>query len=181
MFVASLDSFQQIHVLLMLGATGLDVVFQEGSHQNSHRDRAEGQNPLPHPLPMLLWMQHRTRLAFWAASAHCESCWVYQPTTPSLSLQASLEFSAQPVFVLGIVPTQVPWWILWDLHRLPLKPIQVSLDIIPSIQHVDCTTHVRLEKFLSEEYNWTRDHYWFLTAFACSPFLLPEITRDGNC
>jgi len=33
--------------------------------------KAEGQNPLPRPVPTLLGMQPRIRLACWAASTHC--------------------------------------------------------------------------------------------------------------
>jgi len=37
----------------------------------SQQSGAEGQNPPPHPVPTLLGMQPRARLACWAASAHC--------------------------------------------------------------------------------------------------------------
>jgi len=50
------------------GAPELDAGFQVRSHQG----RVEGQNPLPHPAGHPFLMQPRTRLAFWAASAHCQ-------------------------------------------------------------------------------------------------------------
>jgi len=53
-------------------------------------------------------MQPRIRLAFWAASAHCQVMLSFSSTsTPQvLLLRATLHpFSAQPVLVLGIVST----------------------------------------------------------------------------
>jgi len=50
--------------------------------RGAQQSGAEGQNPLPHPVPTLLGMQLRARLACWAASAHCR-------VTLSFSLPAS--------------------------------------------------------------------------------------------
>ena len=58
-------------------------------------------------------------------------------------------FSAQPVSVLGIALAQVQHLALGlvDLHEVGtdslLKPVQVPLDGIPSISHVNCSTHLQ--------------------------------------
>jgi len=66
-----------------------------------------------------------------------------------LFLRAALNPSfAQPVFVLGIAPTQVQDLALGlvELHEVhtgpPLKPVRVPLDGMPSLQRVDHTTHL---------------------------------------
>lgn len=66
-----------------------------------------------------------------------------------LVLRAALNpFSAQPVFVLGTVLTQVQNLVLVELHEVfivpPLKPVQTPLDIIPSLQCVKCTTQLEV-------------------------------------
>jgi len=62
----------------MLRASELDVGFQLGSHQS----RARGRIPCLDLLAMLLFMQHRVQLAFWAASTHC---WLVSRAPPSPS------------------------------------------------------------------------------------------------
>jgi len=64
-----------------------------------------------------------------------------------LLLRADLNpFSAQPVSVLGIAPTHVKGLALGlvEFHEVltgpPLTPVNVPLDGIPSLQHVNHTT-----------------------------------------
>ena len=65
-------------------------------------------------------------------------------------------FSTQPVFVLGIALIYVPDLALGlvELHEVcmgpPLKPVKVSLDGIPSLQHVDRTTQLGVVGKLAE-------------------------------
>jgi len=65
-------------------------------------------------------------------------------------------FSAQPVLVLGIAPTQVQNFALGlvQLHEIhtgpPLKPLRVPLDGIPSLQCVDFNTQLRVIGKLAE-------------------------------
>jgi len=65
-------------------------------------------------------------------------------------------FTAQPVFVLVIAPTQVQdlAFGLAELHEvltsLPLKPVQVPLDGIPSLQHFDPITQLGVAGKLAE-------------------------------
>ncbi|KAK4832903.1 hypothetical protein QYF61_026546 [Mycteria americana] len=103
-------------------------------------------------LVTLLLMQPRIQLAFWAASAHCRVLLSFLSTNTPKSFssgRAALNpFSAQPVFVLGIVPTHVQDLALGpvELHEVhtcpPLKPVKVPLDGIPSLQRVDSTTQL---------------------------------------
>ncbi|PKU41812.1 hypothetical protein llap_7885 [Limosa lapponica baueri] len=74
-----------------------------------------------------------------------------------LLLRAALQpFSTQPVFVPGITMSQVQDLALGliELHEVdmdpPLKPVQVSLDGIPSLQRVDCTTQLGVVSKLAE-------------------------------
>ncbi|KAK4830184.1 hypothetical protein QYF61_008975 [Mycteria americana] len=66
-------------------------------------------------------------------------------------------FSAQPVLVLGIAPTQVQDLALGlvELHEVctgpPLKPVKVPLDGIPSLQRVDHTTQLGVVGKLAED------------------------------
>ncbi|KAJ7402836.1 hypothetical protein BTVI_83013 [Pitangus sulphuratus] len=63
---------------------------------------------------------------------------------------------AQPVLVLGIALTQVQYLALGFVElnevgtNLPLKLVQVPLDGIPSLQHVDCTAQLGVIDKLAE-------------------------------
>lgn len=93
-------------------------------------------------LVMLLLIQSTIWLAFWLASArtfpHHVKLFIHQD--PQVLLRVALsKFSAQPVFVLGIAPTQVQDLAhgLVDLHEFflgpPAKSVSVPLDGIFSI------------------------------------------------
>jgi len=60
-----LDALQQLHIFLVLDAPDLDAVLQVRPHEG----RIEGDNHLPDLLGILLLIQPRVRLAFWAESA----------------------------------------------------------------------------------------------------------------
>ncbi|KAK4829890.1 hypothetical protein QYF61_007282 [Mycteria americana] len=63
----SLDSLQQVHVLIMLGAPELDADFRWGLTRAEQSGRITSLDLLA-----TLLMQPRIQLAFWAASAHCQ-------------------------------------------------------------------------------------------------------------
>ncbi|PKU40461.1 hypothetical protein llap_9237 [Limosa lapponica baueri] len=140
-----LDSFQQVHVLCW-EAQSWTLYSRWGSHESG----ADGQNHLPQP-------------------AGHDSCDAAQGTGGFLGYQCTLlhpqvlllraalnPFSAQPVFVLGIAPTQVQDLArglveLYEVHTgPPLKPVQDLLDDIPSIQCVDRTTQLGVVSKLAE-------------------------------
>jgi len=64
--------------------------------------------------------------------------------------------SIQPVLVLGIAPICVQdlalgFVVLQEFHMgLPLKPVKVLLDGIPSLQCVDCTTQLGVVSKVAE-------------------------------
>ena len=78
---------------------------------------------------------------------------------------------AQPVFMFEIAPTQVQDLALGlvCLHEVhtgpPLQPVEVPLDGIPHLKHVDCTTHLGVVGKLDED--------------ALSP-TVPVIDKDVN-
>ncbi|KAK4826701.1 hypothetical protein QYF61_010916 [Mycteria americana] len=123
-----LDLFQQVCVLLMLGAPELDAALQD----------------------MVGFLGCKCTLP-----GHVELLINQHPQV--LLLRAALNpFSAQPVFVLGIAPTQVQYLALdlVELHEVrmgpPLKPVKVLLDCIPSLQQVDRTTQLGVVGKLAE-------------------------------
>ncbi|PKU47351.1 hypothetical protein llap_2318 [Limosa lapponica baueri] len=107
---------------------------------------------------MLLLMQPRMHLALWAAGINCQVILSCSPTnTPSPSRQGcSASFSTQPIFVLGIdlIHVQNLALGLFELHEVHmgplLKPVQVPLDGILSLQHGDCATDLGIVGKLAE-------------------------------
>ncbi|PKU39142.1 hypothetical protein llap_10552 [Limosa lapponica baueri] len=108
---------------------------------------------------MLLLMQPRMRLAFWAASAHCWLMLSFSITnTPQdIFIRTALNpLFAQPVFVLGTAVTQLQDLALGpvELYEVcmggPLKPVQVPVDDIPSFQCVDRSTQPGVISKLAE-------------------------------
>jgi len=100
----------------------------------SHQSGAEVQNPLPQPAG---------HVAFDAAQGMagllgCEH--IIARLCPT--------YQYQPVLILGIAPTQVqdPALGLVEPHEVYLspllKPVQVPLDGIPSLQHINCATQL---------------------------------------
>ncbi|KAK4830572.1 hypothetical protein QYF61_011750 [Mycteria americana] len=142
-----LDSLQQVHVLLMLGAPELNAVLQVGSHES----RVQGENHFPQPADHASFDAAQDTVGFLGCKctlpAHVELLINQQPQV--ILLTAALNpFSAQPVFVLGTSPTHVPDLALGpvELHEVhmgpPLKPVKVPLDGIPSLQRVNHTTQL---------------------------------------
>ena len=90
-------------------------------------------------LAMLLVMQPRTRLAFWAASAHGQLMSHLSPTSTPKSFFTRLLSIPHSVLKLGIAPTQVQDLALGlvelhEVHMGPLlQPVKVSLDGISSL------------------------------------------------
>ncbi|KAK4808881.1 hypothetical protein QYF61_007996 [Mycteria americana] len=150
-----LDLLQQVHVLLMLGAPQVDAVLQVGSHKSG----VKGQNHLPRPAGHSSFDAAQETVGFLGCKhtlpGHVELL-INQHPQILLRRAALNTFSAQPVFVLGIAPTQVQNFALGlvELHEVrtgpPLKPVQVPLDGIPSLQRVDCTTQLGVVGKLAE-------------------------------
>ncbi|KAK4832092.1 hypothetical protein QYF61_020707 [Mycteria americana] len=136
-----LDSFQQVHVLLMLGAPELNAVLRVGSHESG----VEGENHLPRPAGPASFDAAQDTVGFLGCKhtlpGHVELLINQHPQV--LLLRAALNpFSAQPLFVLGIVLTHVQDLALGlvKVHEVPtgppLKPVRVPLDGTPSLQRV---------------------------------------------
>ncbi|KAK4818029.1 hypothetical protein QYF61_004153 [Mycteria americana] len=140
-----LDSSQQVHVLLMLGAAELNTILQVGSHESG----VEGENHLLQPAGHASFDAAQDTVGFLGCKrtllGHVELLISQHPQV--LLLRAALNpFSSQLVFVLGIAPTHVQDLALGlvELHEVhtgpPLKSVKVPPDGIPSLQHVDRTT-----------------------------------------
>ena len=132
----------------------LDTVLQVGSHEN----RVEGENPLPRPAGHISPDAAQDTVGFLGCErtllAHSQFS-IHQQR--QVLLRAILNpLISQPVFVLGIAPTHVQDLALGlvELHEVctgpPLQPIQVPLDAMPSLQRVNCTTHLGVISTLAE-------------------------------
>ena len=106
-----LDPLQKLYIIPVLGAPGLDTVFQMGPHKG----RVEGDSLLPLPAATPLLTQPKIPLAFWAARALCWLMSSFSPTrTPrsfsagllsssSLNLYAHLRFSQPKCNTLHLI------------------------------------------------------------------------------
>ncbi|KAK4827794.1 hypothetical protein QYF61_021747 [Mycteria americana] len=150
-----LDSLQQVHVLLMLGAPELNAVLQVGSHKS----RVEGENPPPRPAGHASFDAAQDTVGSLGCKrtllGHVDLVINQQPQV--LLLRSALNpFSTQAVFVFGIAPTHVQDLALGlvELHEActgpSLKPVKVPLDGIPSLQSIDCTTQLGVVSKLAE-------------------------------
>lgn len=118
----------------MLKISELDTAVQVGSNER----RIERENPLP-LLAMLLLLQHRTQLAFWAASSPCQVISILPSISAPLLGKAAFDlFMPHTVLILEVALTLVQ-----DLHsaksfEIPmgslLELFQVPLDIILSLR-----------------------------------------------
>jgi len=95
--------FQQLNIILVLGALELDTVLQVGSHEN----RVEGQNHLSQPVGRSSLDSTQDTLGILGCKhtlpAHVKS-FINQCSQILLLRSALMPFSAQPVFVFGIAP-----------------------------------------------------------------------------
>lgn len=112
----------------------------------SKDQRRGGESPLWICLSCFFWC--RTQLAFWVAGSHCQLMLIFSFTsTPTCGISSGLHLiHSLPVFMLGFVLIQ-RWDLahglveLHDVHKdSPLKPVQVLLDAIPSLQSAGHTT-----------------------------------------
>ncbi|PKU35584.1 nipped-bhypothetical protein [Limosa lapponica baueri] len=150
-----LEMLQQDHVLLMLGPLELDTVLQVGSHQCG----VEGQNHLPlpagHASSDAAQDAVRSLGCKWTLPAHVQ-LFIHQYPEVLLIRAALNPFIPQPVLILGIAPTQAQDPILGlvephEVHMAPLlKLVQVPLDGIPSLRHVNHTTQLGVNHKLAE-------------------------------
>ncbi|KAK4829131.1 hypothetical protein QYF61_002210 [Mycteria americana] len=145
-----LDPLQQVRVFSVLRAPELDTVLQVGSHLEQR-----GRITSLDLLAMLLLMQPRIQLAFWAVSAHC---WVMSGFSFTITPKAALNpFTPQPVLILRVAPTQVqdPALGLFEPHEVHMGPllelVQVPLHGIPSLRRVNHTTQLGVICKLAEE------------------------------
>jgi len=99
---------------------------------------------------MLLLMQPRIQLAFWAASAHCRLMLSFSSTSTPKSFSGLLSSHSPPslYLCLGLPrPTlQDPALGLVELYVVhagpPLQPVKVPLNGIPSLQRINHTTQL---------------------------------------
>ncbi|PKU46981.1 rna-directed dna polymerase from mobile element hypothetical protein [Limosa lapponica baueri] len=125
----------------------------------SHKSRVEEQNHLPRPAGHTSFDAAQDVVGFLGCqsvlSAHVKL--PIHEHSQVLLLRAALQpFSAQPVFVLGIAMSQVQDFALGlvELNEVYtgtlLKPVQVPLDGIPSLQRVDSATQPGVIRKLAE-------------------------------
>ena len=111
----------------------------------SHQSRVEWQHHLPQPAGHASLDAAQDMVG--TLQGHVEL--LVNQHTQVLLLRASLIlFSAQPVFVLEVALTHMQDLALGlvDLYEIcmgpPLKPVQLLLDGMHSLQYVDCTTQL---------------------------------------
>ncbi|KAK4827094.1 hypothetical protein QYF61_014196 [Mycteria americana] len=149
------DPLQQLHVFPVLRAPELDAVLQVGSHQS----RAEGQNHLPRPAGHAAFDAAQDTVGFLGCECtllgHIQ-LFIHQYPQVLLHRAALNPFIPQPVLILGADPTQVQDLVLGlaephEVHMGPLlQLVQVPLDGIPSLRHVNCTTQLGVVCKLAE-------------------------------
>ena len=151
----SLHLLQQVCVFSVLRVPELDAVLQVGSHQS----RVEGQNLRPWPAGHVSFDVAQNTVGFLGCKHTTLACveLLANQHFQAILLSAALNpFSSQTVLVLGIAPTHVQNIELGlaELHEVHmgsrLKPVQVPLDGIPSLQCVDHTTQLGVVSKLSE-------------------------------
>ncbi|KAK4828770.1 hypothetical protein QYF61_000795 [Mycteria americana] len=180
-----LDSLQQVHVLLMLGAPEVNVVLQVGSHESG----VEGENHLPRPAGHASFDAAQDTVGLLGCKrmlpGHVELLINQHPQV--LLLRAALNpFSTQPVFVLGIAWTQVqdPALGLVEPHEVhtgsPLKPVKVPLDGIPSLQHVECATQLGVVSKPAEGALNPTVHVTDKDVKQCRQFLIHRVVHPSN-
>lgn len=98
-----LELFKQGNFCMMLSTAGLEAALQVGFI----RSELWGRIPSLCLLPTLLWLQPRTRLAFWALSAHCQV---------TLSISST---NSPKAFFPRLLPTILcpACTCAWDYHR----------------------------------------------------------------
>jgi len=120
------------------------------------RVEQRGRIPSLDLLATLLLMEPRIRLAFWAASAHGRLASRFSSTSTPKSFSSGLLSIPHPVLIPGVALTQMQDPALGlaephEIHTGPLlKFVQVPLDGIPSVRHVDCTTQLSVICSLTE-------------------------------
>ncbi|KAK4810922.1 hypothetical protein QYF61_013330 [Mycteria americana] len=143
-----LDLLQQACVFLILETPELDAVLQVGSHESG----VEGQNHLPQPAGHASFDAAQDTIGF--LGCECTSLahvlLFIHPYHPQVLLcRAALNpFIPQPVLIPGVAPTQVQALALGlvEPHEVHmgqlLQLVQVPLDDILSLRHVNCTTQL---------------------------------------
>ncbi|KAK4825882.1 hypothetical protein QYF61_003156 [Mycteria americana] len=142
-----LDPFQQLHVFHVLRTPELDAVLQVESHQS----RVEGQNHLPRPAGHASFDADQDTVGLPGCKrtllAHVQ-LFIHQYPQGLLQRAALNPFIPQPILIPRVVPTQVQDPVLgvvepYKGHMGPLlELVQVPLDGIPSLRHVNHTTQL---------------------------------------
>ncbi|KAK4830385.1 hypothetical protein QYF61_010612 [Mycteria americana] len=142
-----LDLLQQVHVFPALRTPGLDTVLQVGSHQS----RAEGENHLPRPAGHASFGAAQDMVDFLGREctllAHVQ-LFTHQYPQVLLCRAALNLFIPQPVLTPGVAATQVQDLALGlvephEIHKGSLlELVQVPLDGIPTLTHVNRTTQL---------------------------------------
>ncbi|KAK4810921.1 hypothetical protein QYF61_013329 [Mycteria americana] len=128
-----LDLLQQVHVFLVLRTPELDAVLQVGRERRYNWLLGCKRTSLAH---VQLFIHHYPQVLLCRAALNA--------------------FIPQPVLILGIALTQVQALALGlvelhEVHMGPLlKPVQVPLDGIPSLQQINCTTQLGVIRKLAE-------------------------------
>ncbi|KAK4810926.1 hypothetical protein QYF61_013334 [Mycteria americana] len=145
-----LDLLQQACVFLILGTPELDAVLQVGSHESG----AEGQNHLPQPAGHASFDAAQDTIGFLSCKrtslAHV-LLFIHHYPQVLLCRTALNAFIPQPVLIPGVALTQVQALALGlvelhEGHMGPLlKPVQVPLDGIPSLQQIRTPRSVKKE------------------------------------
>ncbi|PKU46894.1 hypothetical protein llap_2788 [Limosa lapponica baueri] len=136
----------EVHVFPVLRAPELDTVLQVESHQSG----VEGENLFPKPAGHASFDAAQDAVGLLGCKstllAHVQ-LFIHQYPQTLLFRSVLNPFIPQPVLILGVALTQVQDPALGlepheALTGLLLKLVQVPLDGIPSLQHVNCTTQL---------------------------------------
>ncbi|KAK4826501.1 hypothetical protein QYF61_009574 [Mycteria americana] len=159
-----LDPLQQVHVFPVLRTLELDAVLQVGSHQSG----VEGHDHLPQPAGHASFAAAQDTVGFLGRKhtllAHVQ-LFIHQypqvllcraALNPLIPQPLSIPSSRSPILIAGVAPAQVqdPALGLFEPHGVPMGPllelVQVPLDGIPSLRHVNHTTQLGVVCKLAE-------------------------------
>ncbi|PKU41506.1 hypothetical protein llap_8184 [Limosa lapponica baueri] len=146
---------EAVDVLPVLRTPELDTVLQV----RSQKSRVEGQNHLPRPADPTSFDATQDVIDFlccqYTLPTHVK-LFIHKHSQVLLLRAALQPFSTQHVFVPGIAMSLVQDLALGlvELHAVctgpPLKPVQVPLDVIPSLQRVNRATQLGVISKLTE-------------------------------
>lgn len=142
-----LDSHQKVRILLMLPwVPELNTVLQIGFHNSGAGGRITSFNLLS----VLLLMQLKSRLSFWAENTHCQFMSSFSSTNTSQSFSSGLLSIYSSPSLYACLGSLLPrcrtfhsdllnCMLFAQAHFSACKDLQ---DVIPSLQHDNCTIQV---------------------------------------